>query len=51
MVRASDFGPRDPGSSAGRAPFVAVLSKSLLSPAKYWLNPGSGGRRTDIGRL
>ena len=30
------------------APFVVALSKSHLPPARYWLNPGSGGRTADL---
>ena len=47
--RISDQGV--PGSSLGLVPFVVTLSKSHLPPALYWLNPGSGGRTTDMDRL
>ena len=33
------------------SPFVVALSKSHLSPALYWLNPGSRGRTTDLDRM
>ena len=31
-----------------RSPFVVALSKSHLTPALYWLNPGSRGHKTDL---
>ena len=48
MVRASDFGPRVPGSTPAGAHFVVALSKShlpclvLVEPRKRWTDDRLG---------
>ena len=60
MVRASDFGPRGPWFESRPVNISLWLSKShlpclvLVEPRKRWtdwLNPGRGGRTTDLDRL
>ena len=47
--RISDQGV--PGSIPGRLSVCCGLEQVKFTPAYYWLNPGSGGRTTDLDRL
>ena len=46
--RGSDQGV--PGSNPGRCTFRCEIDSHIYL-ASYWLNPGSGGRTTDLDRL
>ena len=48
VVRASDFGPKVPGSHPGRCAFRCGLEQVTFTPC---LNPGRDGRTTELDRL